>query len=797
MRFLSRPLSHHTVAAVMAIACAHATAQTATFDIPAEPLPDALRRFAAQSGAQLVYTPQMVEGRRSSAVSGTLEAQTALVQLLRDTGLQARRAGATWTLEPAAANSGAALPEVTVSADAEVETATGPVRGYTARRSATATKTDTPLIETPQSISVVTADFIEATGALRVRDALAYAPGVNTMGWNDDSRFDWLYLRGFDAYSPGFFLDGLPLRNNSTWGVWRTENYGAERVELLRGPSSVLYGTTGPGGLVNVVTKLPTAQPQHELQVQLGDHARRQIAGDFSGPLNADGSLLYRVTGVVRDAELPAGDMRNDRFYLAPSLTWRPSAVTSVTASAQVVRDRAGVYQSGGPAYGTLLPNPNGPISAPAYYGEPGFDHFNQNQWLAGYMAEHQLDDVWTLRQKLRYGSLKVDYMQAWLEGLATVNAVDPSDPANFRRISRAVFGSQENVASFVVDNQAQAKWRQGDWQHTLLLGLDYQNSRFNQTTYYGGQVPTMDIYQPVFGSAAIVAPDPYVDARIKLAQTGLYLQDQIKWGERWVATLGGRYDRAKTDTQNHLDASHTQQSDGKFSGRAGLVYLAPEGWAPYLSYSESFVPTGTVNPATGQPFDPETGRQVEAGLRWQPPGRKDSYSMAVFQLQRRNYVTTDENNLPRVTGEVTVRGMEFEASLKPTPAWNVVASYTFLPKADVTASSNPAEIGKQLNSVPRNQISVWTDYRFGNGIKAGLGARYVGSNHGTYESTSVPVPAYTVFDAMLGYDFGSWSLALNAHNLTNKAYLVACTADVTCGFGAQRTVVGTATYRW
>jgi iron complex outermembrane receptor protein len=797
MSFSFPHFPRHAVAAVVALAYVHASAQTAAFDIPAEALADALRRFAAQSGVQLVYTPQAVEGRRSQAVSGSLEAQAALAQLLRSTGLQARRAGATWTLEPAPANSGAALPEVTVSADAEPETATGPVRGYIARRSATATKTDTPLIETPQSISVVTADFIEATGALRVRDALAYAPGVNTMGWNDDSRFEWLYLRGFDAYSPGFFLDGLPLRNNSTWGVWRTENFGAERVELLRGPSSVLYGTTGPGGLVNVVTKLPTAEPQHELQVQLGDHARKQIAADFSGPLNADGSLLYRLTGVVRDAELPAGDMRDDRFYLAPSLTWRPSAVTSVTASAQILRDRAGVYQSGGPAYGTLLPNPNGVISAPAYYGEPSFDHFNHDQWLLGYMVDHQLNDVWTLRQKLRYGQLKVNYMQAWLEGLQTVNPADPADPANYRRISRAVFGSQEKAASFVVDNQAQAKWRQGDWQHTLLLGLDYQNTRFDQTTYYGGVVPTIDAYQPVFGSAAIVVPAPYVDARIKLEQTGLYLQDQIKWGERWVATLGGRYDRAKTKTNNHLDASLTQQSDGKFSGRAGLVYLAPEGWAPYVSYSESFVPTGTVNPETQKPFDPETGRQVEAGLRWQPPGRKDSYSMAAFQLQRRNYVTTDENNQPRVTGEVTVRGMEFEASIRPTPAWNVVASYTFLPKADVTASSNPAEIGKQLNPVARNQISVWSDYRFSNGIKAGLGVRYVGSNHGTYESTPVEVPAYTVFDAMLGYDFSSWSLALNARNLTNKAYLVACTADVSCGFGSQRTVVATATYRW
>ncbi|RYF60646.1 MAG: TonB-dependent receptor, partial [Comamonadaceae bacterium] len=415
------------------------------------------------------------------------------------------------------------------------------------------------------------------------------------MGWNDDSRFEWLYLRGFDAYSPGFYLDGLPLRNNASWGVWRTENYGAERIELLRGPSSVLYGQSGPGGLVNVVTKLPTAQPVRELQVQLGDHARRQVAGDFSGPLNADGSLLYRVTGVVRDAELPAGGMRDDRFYLAPSLTWKPSGVTSVTLLSQVVRDRAGVYQSGGPAYGTLLPNPNGRIQAPAYYGEPGFDHFRHDQWLLGYQAEHQAGDVWTLRQKLRYGRLKVDYAQAWLEGLLTVNPDDAADPANFRRIARAVFGSQEKVRSLAVDTHAQAKWRSGDWAHTALVGLDYQGSRFDQATVYGGIVPSIDAYQPVFGSGPITLPDPYVDARIQLRQTGLYVQDHIKWQDRWVFTLGTRYDRASTSTDNHLDGTASRQSDGKLSSRAGVVYLAPAGWAPYASYSESFTPNGTV----------------------------------------------------------------------------------------------------------------------------------------------------------------------------------------------------------
>lgn len=247
---------------------------------------------------------------------------------------------------------------------------------------------------------------------------------------------------------------------------------------------------------------------------------------------------------------------------------------------------------------------------------------------------------------------------------------------------------------------------------------------------------------------------------------------------------------------RDRQDGSTTRISSHKFTSRAGLVYVDPTGWAPYVSYGESFVPTATVDSSQRTPFKPETSRQYEVGLRYQPPGTQDSYSVAAFDLRRRNYITYDADSIPRQTGEVTVRGVEFEATLQPIPRMNVIASYSWTPKAAITASSNPDEIGKQATAVPLNRASLWVDYRFDSRIKVGAGARFTGANYGDGSIAPKQVPSFVLFDAMIGYDIGRWSLALNARNLTNKTYIANCGYG-NCYYGDPRTVVATASYRW
>jgi iron complex outermembrane receptor protein len=696
------------------------------------------------------------------------------------------------------------LPTVSVKGRVE-ESATGPVQGYVAKRSATATKTDTPLIETPQSISVITADRVEAIGATTLRDAMGYTPGINIAPWGTDARYDnWIFMRGFDAYKPGFNLDGLPLRNAETWGLFQTENYGSERIEVLRGPASVLYGQGGPGGTVNVVSKRPQAEAQREVRLQVSDPERHQVMGDFTGPLSEDGSVLYRVTALVREGKSNQDFLPDDRLFIAPSLTWTVSPDTTVTFLSHVLHYNTGT-PGGLPEVGTLLPNPNGQLSSKVFPGEPGFDHFDHEQQAVGYLLEHRANADWTLRQNLRYARLKLDY-QHITSSAFVADDDDDVDADDLRVVSRNVFASREEVSSISLDNQAQTQFVSGSTRHTLLVGLDHQRSQFDVAAGFGFRSgPTLDLYNPVYG-ASVTRPDPtFINTDLTLKQTGLYVQDQIKFGERWSATLGTRYDSATTDGINRLpNGAPVQRTDREMSNRAGLVYLNPNGWAPYVSYSESFSPSTTLDTATGRPFSPETGRQYEAGARYQPLDSTDSYSVAVFDLVRRDYLTSDAITFEsRQTGEIKVQGVELEASLRPRSDVNVIASYTFTPKADVTASSTPEEIGKQLNPVPRHQASVWGDYRFAPGTKAGLGLRYVGSHRGVNETAgifsigaSVPLPSYTLVDALVSHDIGLWNLALNVRNLADKEYLTTCSFG-TCYFGDERRTTVTATYRW
>ncbi|MNR84274.1 Ferrichrome-iron receptor precursor [compost metagenome] len=768
-----------------------------SYNIPAGPLAAGLRSLASTANVPLSFTAEQTNGKTGNAVRGQYTAQGAFTVLLANSGLQAvQLENGGYVLRAAAlSSSDAVLPAVVVRETASAETATGEVHGYMARRAATGTKTDTPIMETPQSISVVTSDFIEATGAIRLKDALAYTPGINVSPWGSDSRFDWTIIRGFDAQTPGYYLDGLQLRNNNGWAIWQTENYGSERIEVLRGPSSVLYGQTGPGGMINVVSKRPTEEPIRELQVQFGDNSRRQIAGDFSGALDEQGKVLYRITGLVRDAKLEGSGLPNDRAYIAPSLTWRPNSDTSLTVLSHYLRIRDGSSYGSFPEVGTLLPNPNGKFSPKTYAGEPGFDRFNQDQWMLGYLLEHKLNDTWTLRQNARYGVIDVDYRQVYNESnFAVVNPGVPNDPANFRLLNRFPFGSKENAKLFTIDNQAQAKIKLGDWQHTFLFGVDYQSSRNYQRTYNSGTVSPIDGYAPAY-SNDVVSGDPWFDAKTKLSQTGLYLQDQIKWGN-WAATLGGRFDTASTTVDSYIDGSSTSISDHKFTSRAGLVYLHPSGLAPYFSYSESFSPTATIDPVSNTPLKSETGRQYEVGARYQPVDSKSRYGAAIFELRRQNYITYTADYMPKQTGEILVRGLELEAAFQPIPHWNIVTAYTYTPKAVVTASSTPSEIGKQMQAVSSNQFSVWSDYRFNFGLKVGLGARYTGSNYGYQESAAAKLPAYTIVDGLVAYDFQRWSLALNMRNLTNKTFISNCSSG-SCRYGDLRKVVATATYRW
>ncbi|WP_420225617.1 TonB-dependent siderophore receptor [Pigmentiphaga litoralis] len=774
-----------------------------SFDVPAGPLADALNRYAVQCGVTVAVDAAQLRGLRSPGLKGVFTIEDGFRVLLAGSGQTAARTADGYVVRaaPVAATRdggvAAVLPTVRVDGQAEVETANGPVAGYVAQRSATGTKTDIPLIDVPQSTSIVTADRLETIGAVTLKDALGYTPGIGIAPYGTDSRYDWVTIRGFEAYSPGFYLDGLPMRNNANFGLWRMQPYGAERLEILRGPSSVLYGLGNPGGVVNVVSKLPTAQPLRELQVQTGARGRKQVAGDVSGPLNDDGSLLYRLTALGRDAELPAGRMEDDYLFLAPSLTWKPSADTTATLMAQLGSTRSGVYTRIAPAYGSLLATPAGTrIPSDLFLGIAGANRFDQDQRLAGYQLSHRVDDTWTLKQNARASLVKLDYQQMTIEGYETKNEADTLDPANYRYVAFVPYAARERMTSFVIDNQAHAGLNWGEWRHDVLIGLEHQRSRLDAMTIYGGKAPSQDLLSARRDDAPITLADPASHAASVVRQTGLYVQDQMKW-RRWSFTLGARYDNASSETIDKLAGNaRTDARDTNVSTRAGVVYRAPNGWAPYVSYAESFAPTGVLDPISRTPFRAETGRQFEAGVRWQPAGRRQTLSAAIFDLRRKDFITYDPSFTPRQNGDASVRGLELEVLAELTRRLNLTGAYSLTPRAKVISSADPAKIGTQPLAVPRHRVSVWADYRWSTGFRIGAGVRHESSTWGADSAAPAQIPSQTLVDAMIGWDTRAWRLALNVQNVTDKAIITTCSAR-TCYYGSPRTVLATATYRW
>lgn len=785
-----------------------APAAQVRFDIPGGPLDSALTAFAGAARINLSFDPALARGRRTGGLQGSYSVDDGLARLLAGTPLVARQdAPRVYTLRLLPEET-AQLPAVRV--EGAVESAYGPVLGYVARRSASGTKTDAALVEVPQTVNVVTRDEFTARGARTVVEALAYTPGVYAPGGSADLRYDNIYLRGGQAARNN--LDGSRLPYGAySFGMLQIEPYGLERVEVLKGPSSVLYGQNTPGGLINMVSKLPTDTPQREVQFQTGSYGRVQAALDLGGPVDEAGQWRYRLVALQRDAAQSPHYTRDDRSFVAPALTWQPSAATSLTLLGFYQKDRQVPLYGTLPAAGTLLPNPNGRLPRDRYAGEPDWDIYKREQTSVGYLFSHQANDTWTFKQQLRYSHMR---------GEARATSGYLLNPVDMRTWSRTMSRGQGSGSTLTVDTQGIARFQTGALGHELLLGFDYLNMR---DTYAFANViagvPSLDLYDPVYGRPRPGLQDliARIDSRQRTEQSGVYMQDQIRY-DKWLLTLGGRYDMARSTTRNLLADSQAAQRDSAFTGRAGLTYLSDNGVAPYVAYSTSFAPTGGTD-YLGEPFRPSRGKQIEAGIKYQPPGSDSMVTLSVYQLTQTDTLTTDTTpgrppGFQTQTGEMRARGIELEGKASLARGLSLVASYSYS-HSELTKSQNvdivngvpESRQGKSPYYAPRHQAAAWLAYTVQEGLAQGLGVgagvRYVGADWGDPANT-LRIPAVTLADAALSYDFGQrnpalhgLSAAVNVSNVFNRTYVGTCVTATACSFGAGRVVLATVKYAW
>ncbi|MDZ5460063.1 TonB-dependent siderophore receptor [Azohydromonas lata] len=687
-------------------------------------------------------------------------------------------AGAPASLPPAGDGRDAAdaadttLPAVRATARSERETATSPVRGYQARRAATATKTDTLLAETPQSVTVVTRELLTDQGATNVQDALNYAAGVRSDAYGLDSRTDSVRIRGGD---PVEYLDGLRKNFDYYTSNARTEPYTLERIEVLRGPASMLFGQGGTGGVVNMVSKRPQAEAQGEVGLQLGSWNRRQLQADLTGPLTAGGQWLYRLVAVAREAGTQVDHVRDDRRVLAPSLTWRPSAATSLTLQALAQSDRSGSTSQFFPWSGVLTANPNGRLPTSRFIGEPGWDRYDTDRRSLGWLLEHRFDNGWTLRQNARWTRNDVDYRSTYADSFSLPGDWG-ADPMGKRVLERYAYAEDNRTRLLTLDQHLQGRSDAVGVRHDWLLGLDL--ARYRKRGEVGSAAGgLMDAYAPVYGNFTPPALSPAAPSTQR--QAGLYLQDQMRLGTHWQLTAGLRHDEARNETQG----AGTEASRAN-SKRLALMYLADGGWSPYLSYSESFRPVANQG---NQRFKPLRGKQWEAGVKGDLDGGRTVLNAAVYDLREVNQLRQDPTtSLYAQLDETRARGVELELKTSPARALDLVANYTY------------TDLEAPLEAVPAHQLSAWGRWRFAlgglPGFSLGAGVRHLSAFH---DGAGPTVPSVTLLDALLAWEGAHWRAALNVSNLTDKTYVATCLGRGDCWWGTRRNAVASVSYRW
>jgi iron complex outermembrane recepter protein len=774
--------------AVHATAAAQTTAAAAApvFDIqvPAQPLGSALNELSRQTQQPILATDELVAGQTSRAVAGRMSAAQALQQMLAGTSLEATRTAndglaIRQALPATSAASTPTLPAVTVRASTAADST-----GYVAPRGSVGTKTDTPLVEVPQSISVITSQELEDKGITTLTDALGQVPGVTVNPYGFDSRgLDWVLLRGFDGWYTSSFRDGLAQNVGLTFLGVQTEVYGLERLEVLRGPASVLFGKGDVGGVVNRVSKVPSADAEREIGVQVGSFDRRQVMADLGGAVDADGPWSWRVVALGLDSgtqdEYPNGERSTQkRQYLAPSLKWQASPQTSLVLQAEVLRDDG----SDDVQYVTAFDGTPTTVKE----GDPNYSRIKTGSDAIGWQLSHRFDNGWQLQQKARdaHRTLDKHHMVSFF--------LDPEGSPN--TLSRQARHDIESVDETALDTSVQGKLDAGGISHTLLFGVDHDRSRAEWQRWQAVTTP-LDMTNPVYGIPIAEPTTKSRNKQILSEQVGLYAQDQVRFDRHWGLTLGLRRDRVKSQLDNREAATQALRTDTATTGRVGVSYQIGNGWAPYMGYSESFVPVMAID--NDLLIDPSRGRQVEAGVKYIPEGGAVMFTAAVFDLTKTNVVAYDGNADPYANGKVRSRGIELEAKATLTNQLRMTASLAAL-DMEILSSVVTSDIGKMPILTPKRTASVWLDYALGSalpGVSVGGGLRYVGERRNDVPNAEWE-PGYTLADAAARYDSGPWRFALNVTNLFDKEYQ-AGRAYGSYFRGADRNVVATAKYRF
>ncbi|MGD1904978.1 MAG: TonB-dependent siderophore receptor [Leptolyngbyaceae cyanobacterium] len=664
----------------------------------------------------------------------------------------------------------------TTDEDALQVVVTGEEDDYFVPEASSATRTDTPILDTPASIQVIPRQVIEDQQVVRLDEALSNVSGVNFAGTFVGTSLNF-NVRGFDAPT---LRDGVQEFGGFTGASPAITNI--ERVEVLKGPASILYGQVNPGGIINLVTEQPLSEPTYDIGIQVGSRGFWQPQIDFSGPLTEDGRLLYRLNAsYLHDDGFTDFEVDTEQVFVAPVLAWQISDRTNLTLSAEYL-DEQQPFDAGLVASGT------GVVDVPynRIIVEP--DNFTESEVLRlGYRLEHEFSDTWQIRNAFEYSRREL-FDVGWLPfafdettGLLTrFPATQSLDTENF--------SLQTNVVG---------AFTTGSINHTLLAGIDWNRSNDREITTFAFVPSFLDIFNPVYGLAPIDQDSlpPFSNTDIQINRLGVYVQDQIEISDSLFLLAGLRYDTVDQDTTDNLANSTTSQNNDAWTPRLGVVYQPVEFLSLFASYAQSFTPnSGTTS--SGAPLEPELGEGFEVGIKAELLEGDLLITLGYFDVTRQNVATTDPNNVnfQVTTGEQRSQGVELDIVGEILPGWNVLASYAYT-DARVTAD-NDTPVGNRLFNVPEHSASLWTTYEIQSGelegLGFGVGLNFVGERQGNL-ANDFQVNSYVTTDAAVFYSDDNWRFGLNAKNLFDVSHIAATNNTRTSGVepGAPFTLIG------
>jgi len=702
---------------------------------------------------------------------------------------------------------------------AEFSNPIGPDLGYVGENSMTATKTDLPLSKTPRAVSVVTREQMDDRASVSVADALQYTPSIQANFYGDDNKQDWFVIRGFKQANAGLYQDGTRL-DSAGFYSYQADPFGLERVEILRGPASVLYGQNPPGGVINVISK----RPQHGdsfgfAAVEYGTHDRKQFSLDVGTDISDDVAL--RLVTLQRTNGTEVSGVDAERLYVAPSLSINFGENSNLTVLASYQKDDSDPYLQFLPVEGTLTANTNGQIGDDVAVGNPSFENFERTQTALGYELTHQINDDLYFSQSVRYSELDIDLTQMYSAGYAMDSGLDTKRTTIVRGLSR----DEGTAKSYSADNRMVYKFVTGGIEHTLLAGLDYRlldikGQSFADSsqviTADGNKIinspfgfipdPRFDIYNPSYtnnvalidlSTGKLVTDADRETKTRERHQLGGYLQEQLLIDDSIIITLGGRFDDTKSTYENKTTGLKQEVKNQEWTTSAGTAYIFKNGLTPYVNYAEYFQPILKLD-QNGRSAKPEQGAQYEIGLKYLPQSFEGSFNVAAFRINKENMASTDAAGKLVQIGEVENTGIEFESVANLTSKLSLVANATFM-KSEVKRDTNTEKIGKRPAQIADTLGSVWANYRFlGNnlsGLAIGIGGRYVGETYAD-DTEKTKVPEYTLMDATVSYTISNIKIQVAAKNIADKKYVSTCSAG-NCFYGDRRNVIASLSYAW